>query len=155
MKHYIARATVLGVIIIAVSAFALSFDALQQLALQHGVSPKLAWMFPVSLDLAILVYSLASILRRWQGLCAKMEISFVIVSTVISVVLNTCSSSDNVTLNMVLNFVVHALPPLFMAAAIEAATRLISAPVEIRSARSKKGAVTRRRRNKASVGVSA
>jgi hypothetical protein len=148
IKNIIAKSTIFGVVVIAVSAFALSFDALRQMAISHGVNEALSWMFPISLDLAILVYSLASILRRWQGLCAKMEITFVVASTVISVALNTCSGSTNEVLNMVLGFIIHALPPLFMAAAVEAATRLISAPVEIRSMRSKKGAVTRRRRQK-------
>lgn len=146
MKNIIEKCTILGVVVIAVSAFALSFDALQQMAVTCGVSKSLSWMFPVSLDLAILVYSLASILRRWQGLCARLEISFVVVSTIISVALNTCASSTDPTLHMLLGFIIHALPPLFMAASVEAATRLISAPVEARSARAKKGATTRRRR---------
>ncbi len=148
MKAHITKLTVIGVSIIALSAFALSFDALRQMATLHGINPMLAWVFPVAIDLAILVYSMASILRRFQGLSAKVEIGFVVFATLVSVVLNALSGHDDPSTHAIMGVVIHALPPLFLGAAVEAASRLFSADVEARSSRAKRGVSTRRRNRK-------
>lgn len=44
-----------GVVVIAIAAFALSFDALYQVAVMARVRPELAWLVPVMLDVAIVV----------------------------------------------------------------------------------------------------
>ena len=44
-----------GVVVIAVAAFALSFDALYEVALMAKVRAELAWLVPVMLDVAIIV----------------------------------------------------------------------------------------------------
>lgn len=136
--------TVVGVFIIALSSFALSFDALTVLAKAHGLNPSLAWLFPVSLDLSILVYSLASLKRRNAKLEAKMETGFVVFFTLVSVILNTCSGSvSEGVMHSILHFAVHALPPLFIAASVEAYIRMISSGAEVKAIRSSKARETR------------
>ncbi|MEP9391141.1 DUF2637 domain-containing protein [Gordonia sp. VNK1] len=44
-----------GVVVIAIAAFALSFDALYEVAVMARVRPELAWLVPVMLDVAIIV----------------------------------------------------------------------------------------------------
>lgn len=44
-----------GVVVIAIAAFALSFDALYEVAVMARVRPELAWLVPVMLDVAIVV----------------------------------------------------------------------------------------------------
>lgn len=45
----------IGVVLLALSAFALSFVALKQLAVGAGIVPWMSWLYPVTLDLSITV----------------------------------------------------------------------------------------------------
>jgi hypothetical protein len=49
------RTSAAGVLVLAVAAFTLSYDALHQLALDSRVRPGLAWMWPVVIDGTIVV----------------------------------------------------------------------------------------------------
>src|SRR4030095_12581257 len=49
------RVSAAGVIVLAAAAFTLSYDALHQLALDSGVRPAVAWLWPVVIDGTIVV----------------------------------------------------------------------------------------------------
>jgi hypothetical protein len=49
------RVSAAGVLVLAVAAFTLSYDALHQLALDSRVRPRLAWLWPVVIDGTIVV----------------------------------------------------------------------------------------------------
>ncbi len=134
--------TIAGVSIVAISSFLLSFDALRHLALANGISGHFAFLFPLSLDLAILIYSMASLVRRQQGLKAGIEIAFVITVTLTSVILNMFHDVENRAMGMV----VHTLPPLFLAASFETLSRLFSISGEVQTIRSAKAKETRKAR---------
>jgi Protein of unknown function (DUF2637) len=49
------RTSAAGVLVLAATAFTLSYDALHQLALDSRVRPALAWLWPVVIDGTIVV----------------------------------------------------------------------------------------------------
>lgn len=111
-----------GVAVISASAFALSFDSLYHMAVNFGFKSWLAWLFPVSVDLAILVYSVALMLRRMNGLKAPWETSFLVFVTLLSIAMNAVHDCDHV----ILKRFVHALPPILMAMSVECLIRIMS-----------------------------
>lgn len=120
----IRSATTLGVGVLAVASFAMSFEALRGLALANGMSGWAASLFPLAIDVAILVYSLASYVRRSQGLRATMELGFVITVTLASLILNVMSGAAPSPL---LHVIIHGAPPICLAMAVEAAIRMLEA----------------------------
>lgn len=128
-----------GVTIVSLAAFALSFDAMRQLALIHNVNPYFAWILPVAVDFAILVYSLASIIRRMAGIDARIETALVFFVTLTSVTLNAFHTSSNIYLG----YFVLALPPLLMASSVETITRMITTKHDKKKVIAKKRAATK------------
>lgn len=60
-----------GVVVIAVAAFALSFDALYEVARMAKVRTELAWLVPVMLDVAIIVCTTLVLMASRQIQCAR------------------------------------------------------------------------------------
>jgi hypothetical protein len=64
-------AVIVGVILVAVAAFLLSYEGIHQIALQAGVSPGLARIYPLMFDAMLLIACAATLALRNAGWGAK------------------------------------------------------------------------------------
>lgn len=123
----IGTSTACLVALLAVGAFALSYEALRDLAVRTGALPEsTAWIFPLLVDGSIIVFSIsalrASVIgahkdRRWF-------LGLVVLVTLASVVLNVCHARGGI-----LPGIIAALPPLFLFAAFESLMRQLQQSV--------------------------
>ncbi|MBN1891037.1 MAG: DUF2637 domain-containing protein [Thermoflexales bacterium] len=79
---------------LAASAFVLSYDALHQVALANGITPKLAWLWPLTLDAVMIAASLAVLRNSLNGERAVYAWMLVGVFTVLSITFNTLHAPD-------------------------------------------------------------
>jgi hypothetical protein len=123
----IGTSTACLVALLAIGAFALSYEALRDLAVRTGaLSESTAWIFPLLVDGSIIVFSIsalrASVIgahkdRRWF-------LGLVVLVTLASVVLNVCHARGGI-----LPGIIAALPPLFLFAAFESLMRQLQQSV--------------------------
>jgi len=117
----IGRLTAILVVIIAMAAFGLSFDALRDLAVVSGVMKNgEAWLFPVIVDGGIVVFSLAALRASLAGTDRRWFMSLVITVTLISIGLNIAHTRSGL-----LAAVMAAMPPLLLFLAFESLMRQI------------------------------
>jgi uncharacterized protein DUF2637 len=64
-------AVIAGVILVAVAAFLLSYEGIHQIALQAGVSPGLARLYPLMFDAMLIIACAATLALRNAGWAAK------------------------------------------------------------------------------------
>jgi hypothetical protein len=79
---------------LAASAFVLSYDALHQVALANGITPKLAWLWPLTLDAVMIAASLAVLRNSLNGERAVYAWTLVGMFTVLSITFNTLHAPD-------------------------------------------------------------
>jgi hypothetical protein len=122
----IGTSTACLVALLAIGAFALSYEALRDLAMAAGLPKVAAATFPFLVDGSIVTFSIsalrASIIgehkdRRWF-------VGLVVVVTLASVVLNVCHARGGV-----LPGFIAALPPLLLFAAFESLMRQLQQSV--------------------------
>ena len=105
-----------GIIVffLAVSAFVLSYDALYRLALANGITPALAWLWPLCLD-AFMVSASLAVLRN-SLVSERTWYQWVLVGafTILSVSFNAIHAPDTWLARSV-----FALPPLVVFLAFE------------------------------------
>ncbi len=82
------------VFFLAASAFVLSYDALYQVALANGITPKLAWLWPLTLDAVMIAASLAVLRNSLNGEQARYAWVLVGIFTVLSITFNTLHAPD-------------------------------------------------------------
>jgi len=117
----IGRMTAALVVLLAVAAFGLSYEALRDLAVVSGViNQKVAWLFPLIVDGGIVVFSLAALRASITGSDRRWFMSLVILVTVISIGLNIAHASYGL-----LSAVMAAMPPLLLFLAFESLMRQI------------------------------
>lgn len=92
---------------IAVGSFALSFQALRQVAADNGVSQELAFVWPLVVDVSVIVYTLAILVAQLQRRGAKLPIALVIFFGLVTVVGNLLHAPATFT-----GWFVAMLPPL-------------------------------------------
>ena len=125
----ITYVVIIGVAIITIAAFTLSFDALRSMSAANGI--HFSWLFPVALDLAMLTYSLASLVHEMRGQPSGFEKMMVGSMTAVSIILNALSG----VVHPVLKIAIDALPPIFVGVAIHVILRLIhNKPKVVRAA---------------------
>lgn len=95
------------VLFLAASGFWLSFDALTALAIEVGIEPERAWLYPAIIDGAVIIFSL-NVLRTNLAQ-EKPTYAWVLVSvfTLLSIVLNVIHAEQHV-----LARVFGAIPPI-------------------------------------------
>jgi hypothetical protein len=76
------------VLLIALAAFTLSFDAIYELSVQNGTDRRLAWIVPIIVDGAMVVFSIAALRATLQGERARNSWILIGVFTALSVTLN-------------------------------------------------------------------
>lgn len=67
MQRAINYSSAFLVFLLAVGAFVLSYSALYDVAAAYGLPPKLAWIWPLLVDFALIVFSLAVVRASSQG----------------------------------------------------------------------------------------
>lgn len=121
----LSKVTSALVAVLAAGAFALSFDSLQQLAHEHGVSAGLTWVWPLVLDGAIAVFSLSVLRCSLHREKARYEMSLVVCATVASLAFNMLHAQDGSVAKLM-----GAVPPLALFASFELVVRQIRSEVE-------------------------
>lgn len=81
-------AAVITATIIAVASFLWSWDAIIEVSSWAGLAPGRAWVAPVVVDGAILVYTIAALVQRARGESARLAWFALTLFTVVSVALN-------------------------------------------------------------------
>ena len=120
--RWIGRATAILVGLLAIAAFALSFDALRNLAITTGAipNPEQAWLFPVLLDGGVVVFSLAALRASLTGSDRRWYMTLVVVVTLLSVAFNVAHATRGI-----LSSVMAGMPPLLLFMAFESLMRQI------------------------------
>ncbi|AIW02931.1 hypothetical protein PBI_LARENN_36 [Mycobacterium phage Larenn] len=122
-----------GTIAVGGLAFALSFTALSDLAVTHGVTPEQSWMLPLVIDGGIIVATMATVALRQHGWYAW---TLLLLSSMVSVAGNVAHAQPHGPVGMF----IAAIPPLWLLAAThltvllyrgdqESGSESISAPV--------------------------
>ena len=126
----ICRVTVALVLLLAVASFALSFEALSELAATSGaIAPARAWIFPLLIDGAIIIFSTAALRASLFGKTDWWSLSLVVTTTVASIVLNIAHAHATVS-----SCLVAAMPPLLLGLSYESLLRQLSSslrPLEV------------------------
>jgi hypothetical protein len=119
--------TVTGILValLAAGAFALSFDALQKLAHDHGVSMGLTWIWPLILDGAIVVFSLSVLRASLFRESVVYPMGLVACATAASLAFNVAHAEEGTLAKLM-----AAVPPLALFASFELVVRQIRSEVE-------------------------
>ena len=116
----------LAIIALAAGSFALSFNALLSLAIDAGgIPPRLAWVWPLIVDLSLVVYTatiLTSQLQRWPVWFPASLAAFYAVVTVTGNVIHAPATP--------VGWFIAALPPVSLLLATEALRSLLKQNVE-------------------------
>lgn len=116
-----------GIIVffLAVSAFVLSYDALYRLALANGITPWLAWLWPLCLD-AFMVSASLAVLRN-SLVSERTWYQWVLVGafTILSITFNAIHAPDTILARSV-----FALPPLVVFLSFELLVSQIKSAVK-------------------------
>ena len=120
--RWLSTATAILVGMLAIAAFALSFEALRDLAIVTGAipNPKQAWLFPVLLDGGVIVFSLAALRASLTGSDRRWYMTLVVVVTLLSVAFNVAHATRGVIAS-----VMAGMPPLLLFMAFESLMRQI------------------------------
>ncbi|WP_425954497.1 DUF2637 domain-containing protein [Xylanimonas sp. McL0601] len=80
--------------LVALVSFVLSFSALADVSAWARVPNSLAWAVPVVLDASVLAYSLAGLVQRSRGECARLSWFLVFLFTLVSIAGNAAHALD-------------------------------------------------------------
>lgn len=117
----ISALTVALVGLLALGSFVLSFEALSQFAAtSEAISPGRAWVFPLVVDGAIVVFSISALRCSIAGEGQTWPMSLVIVSTTASMLFNVAHAKGGV-----LSGCTSAMPPLLLFLSFESLMRQI------------------------------
>lgn len=100
-QRLINYSSTLLVFLLAVGAFILSYAALWETALSHGLSPRLAWIWPLLVDFALVVFSLAVVRASLYGERTLWPWLMVALYTVATVAFNILHAPDNLAARVV------------------------------------------------------
>lgn len=125
-----------GVVVIAGSAFAISYASLARVASWTGWDDWQTLLLPILLDLGIVVFTFLSFIRMERGETIWPTFLLAEALTVLSSVANvleTIDQSDRVGSQLVVACVIAALPPLILAGSSYLAGRTVFKRVEAKN----------------------
>lgn len=108
----IAWLTGILTITLAAFGFVLSFNALTDLAAQHGIS--IPWLFPLIVEAAVIVFSLNATYRSLNGEAAKWQWTLIIGSSLLAGTFNVLHSQPDL-----ISRAMSAMPSLFLLLSFE------------------------------------
>lgn len=114
----IAWLTGLLTLVLAVFAFVLSFNALTDLATQHGVS--IPPLFPFVVEFAVVIFSLHALFRSMTGQNAKWQWTLIILSSFLAGAFNIAHAQADI-----LSRAMAAMPSLFLLLSFESFLSLV------------------------------
>lgn len=122
MKAERVISLITGVLVfcLAIAAFTLSFNALMELAMNNGISARFAWVFPLIVDGAMIVFSLSILRSSLYSEKAPWLWFMVVLFTSASIVFNVLHSA-----NSVLSGVIASVPPIALVLGFETLMRQI------------------------------
>lgn len=126
--RFLSASTGVLVALLAAGAFALSFDALKQLADENGVSSGLTWVWPLVLDGAIVAFSLSALRASIHCERVAYPMALVVIATSTSVVFNVAHAPSGL-----LAHTMAAVPPVFLFLSFELLMRQLRGEVQRRS----------------------
>jgi len=130
------------VLFLAAAAFVLSYDVLRALALENGVNPRLAWLWPLTLDAFMLAASLAVLRGHLNGEGTWYAWALVFVFSAASVAFNVVHAR-----NGFLSRAIFALPPAVVFLAFHLLMRMVERSVSrSQRDREREAALAERRR---------
>ncbi len=106
-NRHLSLLTGLLVAFLAAAAFWLSFGALRDLAVQQGIAPDVAWLYPAIIDGAIIVFSLSVVQVSLAGERPRYPWVLVGLFTALSVMLNILHAAATI-----LPKLMAAIPPV-------------------------------------------
>lgn len=92
---------------IGLGSFTLSFLALQDVAINNGVNPTLGWIWPLIVDVSMVIYTVSILVSQLQRRGAKLPIALTIFYSVVTVAGNLLHAPPTPT-----GWFVAALPPI-------------------------------------------
>lgn len=127
LDRVISRITVVLVLLLSVASFALSFEALSDLGARSGAIPSSkAWIFPLLIDGAIIIFSTAALRASIFGRVDRWSLSLVVVTTVASITLNIAHAHATVS-----SCLVAAMPPLLLGLSYESLLRQLASNLSV------------------------
>lgn len=119
---FISTLTVVLVTLLGLASFTLSFEALWHFAHESGaLSQERAWLFPLVVDGAILVFSISALRSSIVGDDTRWAMSLVVFSTLASVVFNIAHAPRGV-----MPALIGATPPVLLFLSFESLLRQIN-----------------------------
>ncbi len=97
----------IAVLAIAAGSFTLSFMALYALAVSNGIPALLGWIWPLIVDLSMVIYTAAVLVAQLQRRSARLPIALTVFYAIVTVTGNILHAT-----NTPLGWFVAALPPL-------------------------------------------
>lgn len=113
------------VALLATGAFALSFSALKDLASANGVSVGLTWIWPLILDGAIAIFSMAVLRASLYAESVRYPMTLVVCATAASVAFNLAHAPSGLVARLM-----ACVPPLALFASFELMVRQIRSEVQ-------------------------
>lgn len=107
MNKYIAWLTSILVFLVALGSFILSYNALYDVAIQNGIAPKLAFIWPLLVDFSLVVFSLAVVTAHLYSESTRKQWLLVAIYTIATVLFNCLHAPDNL-----LARVIATVPPV-------------------------------------------
>ncbi len=92
----IAITTALLVLSIAIISFVLSYSSLRLYALEHGIAPGLSYLWPLLVDLSLVVFSLTVVNQYLQSESAKRQWLLVAIYTMATIAFNALHAPQNI-----------------------------------------------------------
>lgn len=119
---FISTLTVVLVTLLGLASFTLSFEALWHFAHESGaLSRERAWLFPLVVDGAILVFSISALRSSIVGEDTRWAMSLVVFSTLASVVFNVAHAPSGI-----MPALIGATPPVLLFLSFESLLRQIN-----------------------------
>lgn len=120
--RFISVLTVVLVTLLGLASFTLSFEALWHFAHESGaLSRERAWLFPLVVDGAILVFSISALRSSIVGDDTRWAMSLVVFSTLASVVFNIAHAPSGI-----MPALIGATPPILLFLSFESLLRQIN-----------------------------
>lgn len=107
MTKSIAWLTSLLVFAVALGSFILSYNALYQVAIDNGINPQLAYIWPLLVDFSLVVFSLAVVTAHLYSESTRKQWLLVAIYTIATVLFNCLHAPDNL-----LARVIATVPPV-------------------------------------------
>lgn len=129
------------VALLALGAFVLSYDALRHVALDYGVGASLVYVWPLLIDFALIVFSMAVLRANLRGEPAWWPWVLVVVFTLTTIGFNLIHANDVILNRDVTRYLVAIVAPVALFLSFETLMTMVKGEITYRNAASRLDAV--------------